>query len=196
MTNARNRRRRYAVGRHAIAECMRSGQKMRYRDLVEDGQIPGLLVAPDWYEPRHPQELPVDTSDSITLWRPFPEISVNEGEFDVLSRWQTFIVEDCPPTPDLLVFSQSTTLSGDASEGDLVFGLEDAVTYEAELCLYVELDGGGWFISIVPVASPNCPAFRVGSVLPFEGVASAGNEVWIGVAGNMIPLLDGSWATS
>lgn len=175
---------------------MRSGQKMPYSDLVEDGQIPGLLVHPDWYEPRHPQELPVDTSDAITLWRPSPEISINEGEFDVLSAWQAWVVANCPPTPDLLVFSQSTTLSGDATAGDLNFGLEDGVRYEADLCLYVELDGGGWFISIVPIGSPNCPTFTVGSVLPFEGVASAGNEVWIGVPGDQVPLLTGSWAVT
>lgn len=170
---------------------------MPYRDLVEDGQIPGLLVHPDWYEPRHPQELPIDTSDAITLWRPASELSVNEGEFNTLPEWQTWVVQNCPPTPDLLVFSQSTNLSGDATVGDLTFGLEDAVAYaEERLCLYVEIDGGGWFVSIVPVGSPRCPTYTVGSVLPFEGVASAGNEVWIGVPGDLVPLLTGSWAVS
>jgi len=52
---ARSGRRQYAKGRHALAECQRSGQKMRYRDLVEDGHVPGLLVHPDWWEPKHPQ---------------------------------------------------------------------------------------------------------------------------------------------
>jgi hypothetical protein len=52
---------------------------MAYGDLVEDGHIPGLLVHPDWYEPRHPQELPVDASDSVALWHPAPELSEDGG---------------------------------------------------------------------------------------------------------------------
>jgi len=39
----------YARGRNAVAECQRSGQKMLYRDLVEDGHVPGLLVHPNWW---------------------------------------------------------------------------------------------------------------------------------------------------
>ena len=70
---------RYAKGRHAVAECQRSGQKMRYRDLVEDGHVPGLLVHPDWWEPKHPQEIPVKVDDPIALRRPAPEISVESG---------------------------------------------------------------------------------------------------------------------
>ena len=55
--------RQYARGRRAIAECQRSGQKMRYRDLVEDGHVNGLLVHPTWWEPKHPQEIPVEIDD-------------------------------------------------------------------------------------------------------------------------------------
>ena len=70
--------RKYARGRNAIAECQRSGQKMRYRDLVEDGHVPGLLVHPDWWEPKHPQEIPVEIHDPIALYRPAPEISIED----------------------------------------------------------------------------------------------------------------------
>ena len=52
---------------------------MRYRDLVEDGHVPGLLVHPDWWEPKHPQEIPVTVDDPIALYRPAPEISIPEG---------------------------------------------------------------------------------------------------------------------
>jgi hypothetical protein len=69
----------YARGTHAIAECQRSGQKMMYRDLVEDGHIEGLLVHPDWWEPKHPQEVPITVTDPIALYRPAPEISIPDG---------------------------------------------------------------------------------------------------------------------
>ena len=49
---------------------------MLYRDLVEDGHIPGLLVHPDWWEPKHPQEIPVEVDDPVALYRPSPEISI------------------------------------------------------------------------------------------------------------------------
>ena len=74
--------RKYARGRNAVAECQRSGQKMRYRDLVEDGHVPGLLVHPDWWEPKHPQEIPVEIDDPIALYRPAPEISIEPGYGD------------------------------------------------------------------------------------------------------------------
>lgn len=74
--------RKYARGRNAVAECQRSGQKMKYRDLVEDGHVPGLLVHPDWWEPKHPQEIPVTVDDPIALHRPAPEISIEPGYGD------------------------------------------------------------------------------------------------------------------
>jgi hypothetical protein len=52
---------------------------MRYRDLVEDGHVPGLLVHPDWWEPKHPQEIPVEIDDPVALYRPAPEISIPAG---------------------------------------------------------------------------------------------------------------------
>ena len=186
MSNRSNRR-RYAIGKNAIAECQRSGQKMRYQDLVEDGHIPGLLVHPDWYEPRHPQELPVDGSDAIALYRPSPEISVPDGEFGTQAQWAAYVQSLCPTTPAGLTLFQTNTLGSDAVVGDYRFDLEDAASYRTGLCLYVELDGGGWFRANVPVGSPDSLTFTVPSSLPFAGAASAGNQVFIGSA-NVIPL--------
>lgn len=53
--------------------CMRSGKKMRLRDLVKDGFYPWLLVAPEWKEERHPQEKLKPFSDPIALKRPAPD---------------------------------------------------------------------------------------------------------------------------
>ena len=198
MAQTRHRRRRYAQGRNAVAECMRSGQKMRYRDLVEDGQIPGLLVHPDWYEPRHPQEIPVDASDAIVLWSPSPEISVNTGEFDTLPEWEAWVITNCPAEPQNLRFFENTTLAEDAEIGSLTFPLEDAVVFAIGLCLYVELDGGGWFISQTSMGSGTTPSFTVGSILPFPTgqAASAGNQVFIGSGNNNVPLLNGAWTVT
>lgn len=89
MTVRRTSRRRYARGRNSMAECQRSGQKMRYRDLVEDGHIPGLLVHPDWWEPQHPQEIPVDVTDAIALRHPAPEILTSDATdvTDMTASW-------------------------------------------------------------------------------------------------------------
>lgn len=75
-------RRQYARGSRALAECQRSGKRVPYRDLVEDGHIPGLLVASDWWEPRHPQEDPPDVTDPIALYRPTSEVSLPTDEGD------------------------------------------------------------------------------------------------------------------
>lgn len=76
---------RYARGTKALAECQRSGKRVPYRDLVEDGHVPGLLVAPDWWEPRHPQEDPPSVKDPVALFRPTPEISIPPGEGNAAS---------------------------------------------------------------------------------------------------------------
>lgn len=194
MSNTRNRRRRYAQGHNAIAECQRSGQKMRYRDIVHDGHIPGLLVHPDWYEERHPQELPIDTADAITLWRPAVEISVNAGEFDTLELFNAFVPTLCPASPQDLVFFENTTLAEDGVVGGLKYTLEDAVTWQIGFCLFIELDAGGWFVTQVDMDNPITPAFIIGGITPLTGAASAGNDVFIGAAGSGQPLLNGSWA--
>lgn len=70
----------FAKGNQAWGECQRSGKKMLLKDLVEDGYYPGLLVAPDWYEPRHPQERLKEVSDPIALEKPAPDLSKPPGE--------------------------------------------------------------------------------------------------------------------
>jgi hypothetical protein len=75
---------RFATGRKAINECQRSGKRVPYRDRVEDGYVPGLMVAPDWYEPPHPLDEPLlDIDDPVALYKPAPEISKPPGEGDL-----------------------------------------------------------------------------------------------------------------
>ena len=167
---------------------------MRYQDLVEDGYVPGLLVHPDWYEPRHPQELPVDTSDAVALFRPAPELSVNTGEFDTIEEWEAWVPTQCPSSPLSLQYFVSTTLASAASADDRQYHLTDAINYEIYDCLFIELDGGGWFVTRVEMDNPQCPAFTVRGITPFIGAAAIGNDVFLGSDGSSIPLLNGSWA--
>lgn len=175
MSRHRHRRSYYAKGRNAIAECQRSGQKMRYRDLVEDGHIPNLLVHPDWYEPRHPQELPVDTSDAVALWKPAPEISVPDPQ------------AACPISPEDLRYFQNTTLEEDLVSGEFRILTVDAVSYDDDTCIFIELDGGGWLIARAFGWQEN--QYFVDSKTPLVGTASAGNQVYIGVEGSGAPRL-------
>lgn len=189
----RHHRRKYAQGKNALAECMRSGQKMRYQDLVEDGQIPGLLVHPDWYEPRHPQEIPIDASDAVVLWKPSPELSVPVGEFDNVVDWEAWIIANCPAAPDVSRFDPITTLAGDAVVGSRDFALEDFSNWQSGWCVHIELDGGGWFVSVTSFGTYGTPLPELGTYTPFpEGsVASAGNQVYLNATGPRI--LNGYW---
>lgn len=72
----------FARGKHAIAICQRSGKKVPYRELVDDGYIPGLRVARDERDEAHPQERPVRTKEGIALRRPSPETATDEVAYN------------------------------------------------------------------------------------------------------------------
>lgn len=162
--------RKYAKGRHAVAECQRSGQKMRYRDLVEDGHIPGLLVHPDWWEPKHPQETPVTVDDPVALYRPAPEISIETGYGN---PEQPLPVPTNPTTP--ADGTTATALSG----GETHMVSTDALVYTIGDWLFIELDGGGaWHISRI-TSTTDTPQFVVPFTTEFSGAAAAGNNFYI-----------------
>ncbi len=56
-----------------MGECARSGRKMMLKDMVSDGYYPSLIVDPEWYEGKHPQESLPEIEDPVALWRPAPE---------------------------------------------------------------------------------------------------------------------------
>lgn len=62
------------LGRNTIAYDQRTGKKIFYRDLVEDGEIPGLRTHRREADSEHPQKYlrPVG-ADQIALYRPSPE---------------------------------------------------------------------------------------------------------------------------
>ncbi len=73
----------FAKGKHAVAYCQRSGEKIPYRKLVSDGYTPGLLVSPEWRDTEHPQERPVRTTEGIALRQPSPDRDVEVGDSGV-----------------------------------------------------------------------------------------------------------------
>lgn len=72
----------YARGNKALAECMRCGRRVKYRQLVEDGQVRGLNVCHECYDPKHPQETILGAHDPQALHDPSPEVSVPSDEGD------------------------------------------------------------------------------------------------------------------
>ena len=165
----------YAKGRHAVAECQRSGQKMRYRDLVEDGHIEGLLVHPDWWEPKHPQEIPVVVTDPIALFRPAPEISIPAGNEDPENL-------DGGTTPTTPTGSVTGITSATMTVGDLHVAVDSATVYEIGYWLFIELDGGGVFFVSRITSTADSPTFTVPFTTAFAGAAAAGNDYYIEVA--------------
>jgi len=166
--------RSYAKGKNAVAECQRSGQKMKYRDLVEDGHVPGLLVHPTWWEPKHPQEIPVTITDPIALYRPAPEISVEEG----YGLPDGIGLNSCPPEPNLL-HPPTGTIAEALVGAERQIVVDSAVKYNFGECVYVELDGGGWFVSKIRTEA-DAPSFTVPFNVEFTGVAAIGNDYYIG----------------
>jgi hypothetical protein len=61
---------RYARGHNAVAICDRCSAKRLRRELVYDGQYPDLLVCPDCWDPKHPQEYLPPTHDPVTIYDP------------------------------------------------------------------------------------------------------------------------------
>ena len=64
----------FAKGKVAVARCQRSGDKIPYSKLVEDGYTPGLMVSPEWRDTAHPAERPVRLKEGIALRRHSPDI--------------------------------------------------------------------------------------------------------------------------
>lgn len=146
---------------------------MRYRDLVEDGHVPGLLVHPDWWEPKHPQETPPDMTDPIALYRPAPEISVPAGHGDA----ENLDGGTAPTAP--LGSDVCTTSAQVMNSGDTQVVLDEPLNYTIGQWVFIALDGGGYFVSRITTTA-DTPAITVPFTTPFSGAAAQGNQVCIG----------------
>ena len=63
-----------AKGKHAYGYCQRTGDKVPYKDLVRDGDNPGLLVSKKFKDKEHPAERPPRVAENTRLRRPSPDI--------------------------------------------------------------------------------------------------------------------------
>lgn len=171
---------KYAKGRKALAECMRSGKRLPYKDLVRDGHIDGLLVAPEWWEPKHPQEIPVRVDDPIALENPSPEISKPSGEGNPMEG------STCGPSPNLS-YLPSTSLAASLAGGEYVVPLEDARTFKFGSCIYIQRNDLSWFMSRIQDES-DAPTFTVRLLTAFSGGAAMGNEVYLSSMGDGVPV--------
>ena len=72
------RRPRYARDHKAWGQDAKTGRRVYLRDLVRDGQT-GLPVTRESYDPKHPQERPIDVYDPETLRRPAPDQDIPLG---------------------------------------------------------------------------------------------------------------------
>jgi len=60
----------YARGHNALGICERCSKKMLRRKMVYDGQYPDLLVCPECWDPKHPQEYLPPVTDPVTIYDP------------------------------------------------------------------------------------------------------------------------------
>ncbi len=65
---------KYARGKYAVGMCGRCGMKHPYRDMVSDGQYPGLRVCRECRDKKHPVETPFIAVEGIALRKPAPDI--------------------------------------------------------------------------------------------------------------------------
>lgn len=63
----------FAKGKHAVARCQRTGDKIPYSQLVSDPDNPGLLVDKKYADIEHPAEHPPNMAEGIALRNASPD---------------------------------------------------------------------------------------------------------------------------
>jgi len=103
---------RFARGKRAWFHDQRDGLRKPYRDMVSDGQYPGMKVAKDTYDPKHPQETPLtDVSDPQGLER-------GTGDTDAFGVSVVLPVPEFGVGPAILSMSEgATVIAGVVAEG-------------------------------------------------------------------------------
>ena len=120
---------KYAPATQAWGLCKRCGLRFLLRNLVFDGYMPELRVCTSCYDPRHPQEYPVNVTDPEALWKCTPDdaawlsvITATVGSNQISLTWT-------PPDPSGRARYETYTLLRSFSP--------DGITYAAQETLGV-----------------------------------------------------------
>lgn len=172
---------KYARGRRAWGICQRSGKRVLLNELVRDGHSPELLVAPEWWEPRHPQEFPPPMDEAIALYRPSPEES--------LSVPDDFVADPLEPLADR--FQCSSELYIEVSEGETRFVLTDPLNWVAGDTIYVYLPGGEWWAGQAATSGENSLVLTTLQAISEEAVQGA--CLFVTEFGSGVPIMTLAW---
>lgn len=97
------------LGLRRIAYCQRGGHKIPYTEIVEDGEIPGLLVDKRWADDVHPQRfLPPVPGDQIAIDRPSAPSENQNATIKIGTLWD--------PETGQFLFNPAVTVSIGAYE--------------------------------------------------------------------------------
>ena len=135
---------------------------------------------PDWWEPKHPQEIPVVVTDPIALYRPAPEISIPDGYGDP----ENLDGGTTPILPNGSFPGIAGITSAAMTVGDLHMAVDVALAYQIGWWLFIESDdpGNTYFVSRITMTADS-PTFTVTFTSPFVEVSgygtSAGNNFYI-----------------
>lgn len=81
-----------APGIVAIAICDRCKFKFQYRELMADGDSPGLRVCRECRDVRDPYRLPRPPEKPITMKYPRPDVHLNPGPGYLITEDGNFVV--------------------------------------------------------------------------------------------------------
>jgi len=68
----------FAPGKLAISICQRCGFKHPYKEMREDGNIPGLYVCAECYDHIDPYKLPPALPDAFVLHHARPDLKISD----------------------------------------------------------------------------------------------------------------------
>lgn len=115
--------------KQTIAYDPRSGWKVPYQDMVEDGENPGLIVAEDMADELNMQRYPAKFFPEGVLRKAFPPNERDDVTFSVGQIWSG--------EPDFAYILTPTALGGSTSFAQLEITRSEVVTYLGENITYM-----------------------------------------------------------
>ena len=113
-------------------------------------------------------------TDVVALYRPAPEISIEEG----YGLPDGAGLASCPPEPNTL-HPATGTIAVALVGGETHIVVDSAVAFIFGECVYIQRDDLSWFVSMTRTEASS-PSFTVPFNVAFDSVAAIGNEYYIG----------------